>query len=108
MKGDSWRQLATRATGPSLPVASCRFLSPLHVATIFDQCPIEESSVSDANVPVIVSACRTPVGRFLGGLSSLAAPALGAIAVREAISRAGIGADTIDEVIMGHVLQGGS
>ena len=40
--------------------------------------------MSDESIPVIVSACRTPVGRYLGGLSTLTAPALGAIAVREA------------------------
>ena len=58
--------------------------------------------------PVIVSATRTPTGRFLGGLSSLNAPQLGAIVVREAIRRAGIEPGTVDEVIMGHVVQGGS
>ena len=64
--------------------------------------------MSDATIPVIVSACRTPVGRYLGGLSSLTAPALGAIAVREAVRRSGIDAATLDEVILGHVIQGGS
>ncbi len=58
--------------------------------------------------PVIVSAVRTPVGRYLGGLASLPAPRLGAIAVREAMSRAGIDGSAIDEIIMGHVVQGGS
>ncbi len=58
--------------------------------------------------PVIVGAVRTPVGRYLGGLASLGAPQLGAIAVREAISRAGIDGNAIDEVIMGQVVQGGS
>lgn len=58
--------------------------------------------------PVIVGAVRTPVGRYLGGLASLGAPQLGAIAVREAISRAGINGSAIDEVIMGQVIQGGS
>jgi acetyl-CoA C-acetyltransferase len=67
-----------------------------------------EFAVSDATTPVIVSACRTPVGRYLGGLSSLSAPALGAIAVREAVARAGVDAALIDEVILGHVIQGGS
>lgn len=58
--------------------------------------------------PVIVAAVRTPVGRYLGGLASLGAPRLGAIAVREAIARAGIDGSAIDEVIMGQVVQGGS
>ncbi len=54
---------------------------------------------------VIVSAVRTPLGRFLGGLSRHKAPALGAVAIREAIK--GIDAKDIDEVIMGNVLQAG-
>jgi acetyl-CoA C-acetyltransferase len=57
--------------------------------------------------PVIVSAARTPIGRFLGGLSPLAAPELGAIAIREAVKRAKVESDAIGEVIMGNVLQGG-
>jgi len=56
---------------------------------------------------VIVSAARTPIGKFLGGLSPLSAPELGAIAIRAAIARAGIDVDTIEEVIMGNVIQGG-
>ncbi|HEX9893249.1 MAG TPA: acetyl-CoA C-acetyltransferase [Gemmatimonadales bacterium] len=64
--------------------------------------------MSDLTTPVIVSACRTPIGKYLGGLSSFAAPQLGAIAIREAVRRAGIDAGVVDEVIMGHVLQGGS
>jgi len=64
--------------------------------------------VSDATTPVILSACRTPIGKYLGGLSSLTAPQLGAIVVREAVRRAGIASDSIDDVIMGHVLQGGA
>src|SRR5438552_2763508 len=55
----------------------------------------------------IVGAARTPIGRFLGGLSSLKASDLGAIAIREAMSRAGVSGDEIDEVLMGHVVQGG-
>ena len=65
--------------------------------------------MSDLNrTPVIVSAARTPIGKFLGGLSSLSAPELGAIAIREAVRRSGISPDQIEEVIMGQVLQGGS
>src|SRR3954466_1163971 len=56
---------------------------------------------------VIVSAARTPIGKFLGGLSPLSAPELGAIAIRAAISRAGVPASEIQEVIMGNVIQGG-
>ncbi len=58
--------------------------------------------------PVIVGAARTPIGRLLGALSPLSAPQLGAIAVREAIRRAGVDPGQIDEVIMGEVVQAGS
>jgi acetyl-CoA C-acetyltransferase len=54
---------------------------------------------------VIVSAARTPVGSFLGGLSSLPAAKLGEVAIRAALERAGVGPDEVDEVILGHVLQ---
>ena len=61
-----------------------------------------------SRIPVIVSAARTPIGKYLGGLSSLTAPELGAIAIREALRRAGIAGGDVNEVIMGHVLQGGT
>lgn len=57
--------------------------------------------------PVIVSATRTPVGRYLGGLSPVRATELGAIAIREVVARAEVDAAAVDEVIMGIVLQGG-
>ena len=56
---------------------------------------------------VIVSAVRTPVGKFQGGLAALSAPQLGAIAVKEAVRRAGIDPAEIDECIMGNVLSAG-
>ena len=58
--------------------------------------------------PVIVGAARTPIGKFLGALSTLSAPELGGIAIREALKRSGVNADDVQEVIMGHVLQGGT
>jgi acetyl-CoA C-acetyltransferase len=64
--------------------------------------------VSDNTTPVILSACRTPIGKYLGGLASLTAPQLGALVIREAVARAGAAAADIDDVIMGHVLQGGA
>ncbi|MEP6695171.1 MAG: acetyl-CoA C-acetyltransferase, partial [Chloroflexota bacterium] len=56
---------------------------------------------------VIVGAARTPIGAFLGGLAPLAAPKLGAIAIRAALERSGVAADKIDEVFMGNVVQAG-
>jgi acetyl-CoA C-acetyltransferase len=60
-----------------------------------------------ARRPVIVSAARTPIGKFLGGLSALQAPELGAIAIRAAIQRAKIDPADVEEVILGNVIQGG-
>ena len=61
-----------------------------------------------SRTPVIIAATRTPIGRFLGGLSPLNAPQLGAIVIKEAVRRAGIEVGVVDEAIMGHVVQGGS
>ncbi|MGE0160110.1 MAG: acetyl-CoA C-acyltransferase [Gemmatimonadales bacterium] len=57
---------------------------------------------------ILRGGARTPIGRFLGGLSALSAPELGAVAVRAAVDRAGIDAAEIDEVIMGHVVTAGT
>ena len=56
---------------------------------------------------VIVSAVRTPTGKFLGSLKELSAPQLGAIAVRDAVRRAGIDPASVDECIMGNVVAAG-
>jgi acetyl-CoA C-acetyltransferase len=56
---------------------------------------------------VILSAVRVPTGRFLGTLKSFRAPELGALVVREAVSRAGLTGDQVDEVIMGNVVSAG-
>ena len=56
---------------------------------------------------VILSAARTPIGRFLGGLAGIPAPRLGSIVIAEAVRRAGIGREQVDEVIMGNVLSAG-
>jgi acetyl-CoA C-acetyltransferase len=64
--------------------------------------------MSDASrTAVIVSAARTPIGRFLGGLAPLRAPELGASAIRAALDRSGVDAAEIDDVIMGHVVAAG-
>ncbi len=57
--------------------------------------------------PVILSAARTPIAKFQGGLASFTAPQLGSLAVKEALKRAGVDPARVDEVIMGCVLQAG-
>jgi len=56
---------------------------------------------------VIVSACRTPIGGYLGSLLPFSATDLGGLVVREAVRRAGVAAEAVDECIMGNVLQAG-
>lgn len=56
---------------------------------------------------VIVSAVRTPIGTFNGGFSTIAAPKLGALVIVEALRRAGIDKEAVDEVIMGNILSAG-
>ena len=60
-----------------------------------------------SRIPVIVAAARTPIGKFLGSLSALSAPELGAIAIKAALERSGVSSADINEVIMGNVIQGG-
>ena len=57
---------------------------------------------------ILKGGARTPIGRFLGGLSSLSAPDLGAIAIRASVDRAGIDGGDVDEVIMGNVVSAGA
>ena len=57
--------------------------------------------------PVLLSATRTPIGRYLGGLSKLQATELGSIVIREAVTRSGVQDGAVDEVIMGNAVQGG-
>src|ERR671939_1900387 len=61
----------------------------------------------ELNEAVIVSAARTPVGKFLGSLKGFSAPQLGALVVRESVKRAGVEPAEVDEVIMGCVIQAG-
>jgi acetyl-CoA C-acetyltransferase len=63
--------------------------------------------MSETRQPVIVSAVRTPVGKFLGSLKNFKATDLGAIVVRESVKRAGVTPEQVDEVIMGCVIQAG-
>src|SRR5437588_2092555 len=67
----------------------------------------KESVMSSIKQPVIISAVRTPVGKFLGTLKDFKATELGAIVVREAVKRAGVKPEDVDEVIMGCVIQAG-
>src|ERR671938_1006157 len=59
------------------------------------------------NESVIISAVRTPTGKFLGALKDFKATELGAIVVREAVRRAGVRPEDVDEVVMGCVIQAG-
>lgn len=61
----------------------------------------------ELNEAVIISAARTPVGKFLGSLKGFTAPQLGALVVRESVKRAGVKPEDVDEVIMGCVIQAG-
>lgn len=63
--------------------------------------------MSDNKEAVIISAARTPTGKFQGALKGFTAPELGAIAIREAVKRAGVDPAKVDEVIMGCVVQAG-
>src|SRR5437016_3066860 len=56
---------------------------------------------------LILSAARTPIGKYLGAFAELSAPQLGAVAIGEALKRARVAPDQVNEVIMGHVLQAG-
>jgi acetyl-CoA C-acetyltransferase len=60
-----------------------------------------------ARTAVIVSAVRTPIGRYLGGLAPLQATDLGAIAIRAAVERSGVAVEEVRDVVMGNVVQGG-
>jgi len=63
--------------------------------------------MAGSNDVVIISACRTPIGKFQGSLSDLTAPKIGAVAVREAVKRANLKPEQIDECIMGNVVSAG-
>src|SRR5690349_25005239 len=67
----------------------------------------KENTPMAESTPVIVGAVRTPTGKFLGNLASFTAPQLGAIVIKEVVSRSGISPDSIDEVIMGNVVSAG-
>jgi acetyl-CoA C-acetyltransferase len=68
---------------------------------------IKEAHVPSDDSVVIVSAARTPLGRFQGSLSGLSSPTLGSHAIRAALDRAGLEAERVDEVLMGCVLPAG-
>jgi acetyl-CoA C-acetyltransferase len=68
---------------------------------------IREFEMPELNEAVIIGAARTPVGKFLGSLKGFSAPQLGSIVVREAVKRAGVKPEDVDEVIMGCVIQAG-
>jgi acetyl-CoA C-acetyltransferase len=76
----------------------------LVISPLFPIAKRKDKAMADA---FLLSAVRTPIGKFLGGLAEVAAPQLGAVAVTEALRRAHVPAERVDEVIMGNVLQAG-
>jgi len=97
--------------GSGDPTYKLPLLSLYSVSGIFRQSsPVIPSTILTGrtmNDVAIVSACRTPIGSFRGMLSSLTVTQLGALAVKEAVRRAGIAPESVQEVIMGNVLQAG-
>src|SRR5512137_1605149 len=63
--------------------------------------------MGDQRDAVIVGACRTAIGKFMGGLSTMPAPRLGAVAIRGAVQRAGIDPAIVNETLMGCVVPAG-
>src|SRR6202522_461284 len=63
--------------------------------------------MTGSNGVVIIAGCRTPIGKFQGSLSDMAAPQIGAVAVREAVKRANLQPKQVDECIMGNVVSAG-
>src|SRR5437899_1298130 len=100
-KGRSFRPGARRAIARQLPTSHDAPCLLRYKGTD------NETMANDQTIPVILSACRTPIGKFLGGLSPLPGPRLGALVIREAVRRAAIADNAVEEVIMGNVLQGG-
>jgi acetyl-CoA C-acetyltransferase len=83
--------------------------SSSHLKTIIlrDEKILRSTRMSAETEVVIISGCRTPVGKFQGSLSDLSATQLGAVVVREAVKRAGIEPAQVDECIMGNVISAG-
>src|SRR3989440_1471084 len=81
-----------------------KFHSPF---TIYHSPIIRGVVMPERREAVIISAVRTPTGKFLGALKGLTAPQLGALVVRESVRRAGVKPEEVDEVIMGCVVQAG-
>src|ERR1700678_502688 len=67
----------------------------------------KELDMAGSNDVVIIAGCRTPIGKFQGGLSDMTAPQIGAVAVREAVKRANLQPQQVDECIMGNVVSAG-
>src|ERR1700690_1835620 len=63
--------------------------------------------MASSNEVVIIAGCRTAIGKFQGSLSDMTAPQIGAVAVREAVNRAKLQPEQVDECIMGNVVSAG-
>src|SRR5439155_19196776 len=86
---------------------SAEALIALAASIIWAHNSSQEHTMADLDQVVILSACRTAVGKFQGSLSDMSATQLGAIVVREAVKRAGIEPASVDECIMGNVISAG-
>src|SRR5512138_1515977 len=82
-------------------------VSAKHIYNVVSEKSFRSLFMAGFDDVVIISGCRTPVGKFQGSLTDFAAPQLGAIAVREAVKRAGIEPAQVDECIMGNVVSAG-
>src|SRR5436190_6239563 len=69
--------------------------------------PVEKHKERPMADAFLLSAARTPIGKYLGALADVPAPQLGAVAVAEALRRAKVAPDRVDEVVLGNVLQAG-
>src|SRR5215469_1124309 len=105
-RSDLWYRLLTRFAADGTTLLSAKIFSGPHIYN-GPRNRIRSSFMAASDEVVIISGCRTPVGKFQGSLSDLSAPRLGAIVVREAVKRANLDPKVVDECIMGNVVSAG-
>src|SRR5215469_16693844 len=105
-RSDLWYRLLTRFAADGTTLLSAKIFSGPHIYN-GPRNRIRSSFMAASDEVVIISGCRTPIGKFQGSLSDLSAPQLGAIVVREAVKRANLQPQQVDECIMGNVVSAG-